>query len=58
MLSIQHCELGHGDPMHDELTRELAAYVGGEGLSPSGLLGLPDGLRRVVQIYVGFRAKP
>lgn len=31
----------------DELMRELAAYEGGQGLTPSDLLGLPDGLRHL-----------
>jgi hypothetical protein len=34
--------------MDEELARELAAYQGGEGLSPLDLLGLPDGLRRMI----------
>ena len=31
--------------MDEELRRELAAYQSGEGLTPSDLLALPDGLR-------------
>ncbi|MEI8307268.1 MAG: hypothetical protein WCF99_09405 [Chloroflexales bacterium] len=34
--------------MHEQLIHELAAYAGDNGLSPSDLLGLPDGLRRIV----------
>jgi hypothetical protein len=37
-----------GTQMYEQLMRELAGYTGGEGLSPSELLGLPDGLRRIV----------
>jgi hypothetical protein len=34
--------------MHEQLVCELAAYIGCDGLSPSDLLDLPDGLRRIV----------
>lgn len=34
--------------MYEQLMRELAEYAGSEGLVPSDLLGLPDGLRGLV----------
>ncbi|NTW97942.1 MAG: hypothetical protein HGB28_05260 [Oscillochloris sp.] len=37
-----------GTQMYEQLMCELAGYMGSEGLSPSELLGLPDGLRRIV----------
>lgn len=34
--------------MYEQLMHELAAYHGGDGLNPSDMLGLPNGLRRIV----------
>lgn len=34
--------------MYEQLMGELASYAGSEGLTPSDLLGLPDGLRGLV----------
>ncbi|NTV65643.1 MAG: hypothetical protein HGA65_19210 [Oscillochloris sp.] len=34
--------------MYEQLMGELAGYVAQDGLSPADLLGLPDGVRRIV----------